>query len=40
MACSGAALALFSVKRVAGDGNCLFWSLTIILENDKAIMIY
>jgi hypothetical protein len=23
----------FSVKRVAGDGNCLFWSLTILLEN-------
>jgi hypothetical protein len=22
-----------SVKRVAGDANCLFWSLTILLEN-------
>jgi hypothetical protein len=23
----------FNVKRVAGDGKCLFWSLTILLEN-------
>jgi hypothetical protein len=26
----------FSVRRMAGDGNCLFWSLAILIENDES----
>jgi hypothetical protein len=25
----------FAVKRVAGDGNCVFWSLEKLLDSDE-----
>jgi hypothetical protein len=37
---NSAQMGVFSVKRVAGDGNSLFWSLAVLLENANYYFVF